>query len=75
MSRAEYAEGKSMNYIRVLVIEDDDRMRRLLVDRLAAEGVEAYEASTLTSALSLVRNADAVLCDDVFPVVAGKRGF
>jgi CheY-like chemotaxis protein len=76
MSRADYAEGKGMNDIRVLIVEDDCHMRGLLVERLATEGVEAvYEASTLASALGLVRNVDAILCDDVFPVVAGKRGF
>jgi hypothetical protein len=62
--------------MRILLIEDDHAMRRSLVDRLLAEGVETiYQASDFGRALDFVGDADGIVCDDAFPFVAGEPSF
>jgi DNA-binding NarL/FixJ family response regulator len=62
--------------MRVLIVEDNDEMRRCLANRLAAEGVETvFETSDLAGALGDIRKADAILCDDVFPIIRGNPPF
>jgi CheY-like chemotaxis protein len=60
--------------MRILVTDDDNQMRQLLVDRLLAEGVEIVdEATDLADALRFIQHVDGILCDDAFPLVAGGR--
>jgi DNA-binding NarL/FixJ family response regulator len=62
--------------MKILIVEDDDETRHCLGDRLVAEGVEkVFEASDLAGALGVIRKADAILCDDAFPVTTGERPF
>jgi CheY-like chemotaxis protein len=62
--------------MKILVIEDDEQMRQTLVDHLMAQNVETvYQASTTAGALELIRDADAIVCDDTFPVFDGVPPF
>jgi DNA-binding NarL/FixJ family response regulator len=62
--------------MRILLIEDDEQIRRSLMDRLVAEEVETvYEANNFGAALDLIPEADGVVCDDAFPFVAGEPPF
>jgi len=62
--------------MKILLIEDDDQMRRALVDRLAAENVETvYNAGDFGGALNFIHDVDGVLCDDAFPFVEGEPPF
>jgi hypothetical protein len=62
--------------MRILLIQDDERMRRSLVNRLMAQGVETvYQASDFGSALDFIPMSDGILSDDAFPFVAGEPSF
>jgi CheY-like chemotaxis protein len=55
-----------------LLIEDDDETRRRLTDQLSAAGFEVvYHAANCTEGLAFIREADAILCDDQFPLAPG----
>jgi adenylate cyclase len=58
---------------RILVVEDDQASRGVLVDRLAAHGYELLQAATAEEALSIARGErpDLILLDVVLP---GKDG-
>jgi adenylate cyclase len=58
---------------RILVVEDDQASRGVLVDRLAARGYELLQAATADEALSIARRErpDLILLDVVLP---GKDG-
>jgi len=55
--------------MKVLVVEDEKHIRQGIVKMLESEGLEVFEADSVTSALSLVHNDifDALLCDHHLP--------
>jgi CheY-like chemotaxis protein len=61
--------------MRILLIEDDEQMRRSLVDRLLQDAEAVYEACDFGSAVDLIPDADGIVCDDAFPFVAGEPPF
>ncbi len=58
---------------KVLIVEDEDRMRELMVDYFAMDGFETFEASDGSSALDIVatENLDLVLLDIMMPGIDG----
>ena len=60
----------------ILVIEDNGPSRQKLIKMLIAEAVDTvWDVSTVENALALIRNADAILCDEQFPIAAGASPF
>jgi two-component system response regulator ResD len=59
--------------LRVIAVDDDDRMRRLLKVNLETDGIEVREVSTGEECLSMIRNesADLVLLDLNLPDGSG----
>jgi DNA-binding response OmpR family regulator len=57
----------------VLVIEDDDRIRRIVAMSLRAEGLDVHEAGTGEEGLALLRDhqVDVILLDLMLPGVDG----
>lgn len=62
-----------MNTIRILVVDDNERSRRLLKDLLTARGYSVSEAVNGDEALALARSdtPDVMLLDVVLPRVGG----
>lgn len=58
---------------KVLIVEDEDRMRELLVDYFAMDGFETFEASDGSKALEIVasESLDLVLLDIMMPGIDG----
>ncbi len=57
--------------MRILVIEDEDKLRRVVELHLAAEGHEAVPVATAEAALPLAADADLVLTDLKLPGMDG----
>jgi two-component system, cell cycle sensor histidine kinase and response regulator CckA len=59
----------------VLVVEDQDQLRRLIVTFLSAHGIQAVDASNADQGLSIVRarggHIDLAILDMVMPGVSG----
>ena len=58
---------------KILIIEDEDRMRELLVDYFAMEGFQTFEACDGSSALDIVasESLDLILLDIMMPGIDG----
>jgi len=58
---------------KILIVEDEDRMRELLVDYFAMDGFETFEAADGSSALDIVASEtlDLVLLDIMMPGIDG----
>lgn len=58
---------------KILIVEDEDRMRELLVDYFAMDGFETFEAADGSSALDIVasESLDLVLLDIMMPGIDG----
>lgn len=58
---------------KILIVEDEDRMRELLVDYFAMDGFETFEASDGSKALEIVasESLDLVLLDIMMPGIDG----
>lgn len=57
----------------LLVIEDDDYLRKSIIELLKAEDVTAYEANTGSQALAIIRNTniDCIVLDLTLPDMSG----
>lgn len=66
-------DAKASAHARVLVVEDDPAMRRLIVRTIAREGLEVAEARDGREALDLLEQsgADAMVLDLMLPHVTG----
>ncbi len=53
--------------MRLLIVEDEPVMMKALWDWFVFDGVEVLEAANAETALELLDQADAVLCDGWFP--------
>ncbi|MCB9915380.1 MAG: tetratricopeptide repeat protein [Planctomycetes bacterium] len=55
----------------VLIVEDDEGLRRMMREGLSRRGYQVREAPDGLAALGLVEGADAVICDRVLPKLGG----
>jgi DNA-binding response OmpR family regulator len=60
---------------RVLVVEDEDALAKVLAMRLQMEGFEVSRAADGAEALAMIKKSrpDIVLCDLMMPVMDGKE--
>ena len=58
---------------RILVVEDEDKLRRVLELQLASAGFEVDKAATAEEGLKVVDRADLVLTDLKLPGMDGLR--
>ena len=67
------AEGAERRTVRVLVVDDDPNIRRLIVVALRRDGYSFLEASNGREALDLMRSdrPDVVVLDLMMPVLSG----
>ena len=66
--------GTSANPIRILVADDEDRIRKLIADFLSREGYEVIEAADGGQALNMALGAekpDVIILDVMMPVMDG----
>ncbi|MBQ9993659.1 MAG: response regulator transcription factor [Clostridia bacterium] len=71
---SEYTANKNTAPIRILVADDEDRIRKLIADFLGREGFEVIEAADGGQALSLATSGekpDVVILDIMMPVMDG----
>ena len=69
----EEAQQAGVGVVRVLVVDDDPAIRRLVIATLKRDGYEFYEAANGREALDQMRarHPDCVVLDLMMPVVSG----